>query len=385
MATAIYDYFQKQHSKSHGLIIYKPGNKSDFSVESSELNRMEFSEAIPIIRKTWAMLMKQKETVGGKIYEYIMHKEISMAKLFMETNLKAQSAIFMDMMNKVVHFLDDEPSMDAKLQQLGKDHVIKYKVKTRHFKHFRSAFLKAIKKYLPWTDRREEAWQLFWSRIIAQMSMSTQANHYPQIRQFEGRQLSTEEMIEFAHNIHVTFDVALTSDPKGFAEKFYGGLLKEQPDIGQLFLDKNTTFDTQSARFMAMLMHAIKMLDDTDHFTQSLDSLSEAHVGYGVEIPMLSAFGKSLISQVKRFNIDYYEQQTKGQGDDQKEETLDILKVGRWTQKQDDSWKWFWSVVVGVMSAGMTKVKAAQKKGSNNAKREIPSKEEMMNMDFSAL
>lgn len=81
MATAIYDYFQKQHSKSHGLIIYKPGNKSDFSVGSSEWNCMEFSEAIPIIRKTWAMLMKQKETVGGKIYEYIMHKEISMAKL----------------------------------------------------------------------------------------------------------------------------------------------------------------------------------------------------------------------------------------------------------------------------------------------------------------
>merc|ERR1719361_1011111 len=106
-----------------------------------------------------------------------------------------------------------------------------------------------------------------------------------------------------------------------------------------------------------MLMHAIKMLDDTDHFTQSLDSLSAAHVGYGVEIPMLAAFGKSLIAQVKRFNIEYHEDQLKAQGDDQKEETLDILKVGPWTKRKDESWKWFWSVVVGVMSAGMTKVK----------------------------
>merc|ERR1719419_2002371 len=164
------------------------------------------------------------------------------------------------------------------------------------------------------------------------MSVSTQDNHYPAIRQFEGRKLTTEEMIEFAHNIHVTFDVALTSDPKGFAEKFYRGLLKEQPDIGQLFLDKNTTFDTQSARFMAMLMHAIKMLDDTDHFTQSLDSLSEAHVGYGVEVPMLDAFGKSLISQVKQFNIAQHGQLDGAEDDlkEDEEEELDFLREEKW-------------------------------------------------------
>ena len=283
--------------------------------------------------------------------------------------------------HKTTSFLDDEPSMDAKLVELGKQHVIKYKVKTRHFKHSRSAFLKAIKKYLPWSDRREEAWQLFWSRVISQMSSATQANHYPSIREFQGRQLTTEEMIEFASNIHVTFDLALTSDPKGFAERFYKEMLSEQPDIKRVFMDQHTSFETQSAAFMAMLMHAIKMLDDTDHFTESLDSLSETHVRYGVEIPMLDAFGKSLISQVKQMNIRYYEeQQAKGGGDDQKEETLDILKVNRWTKKQDDSWTWFWSVVVGVMSAGMTKVKAQKPK---SAKR--PSKEEMMNMDFSAI
>merc|ERR1719410_3337632 len=109
------------------------------------------------------------------------------------------------MMDKVVGFLEDEPSMDAKLVELGKSHVVKYNVKTRYFKHFRSAFLKAIKKYLPWSERREDAWQQFWARIIDKMSSATQANHYPSIREFQGRQLTTEEMIEFASNIHVTF------------------------------------------------------------------------------------------------------------------------------------------------------------------------------------
>merc|ERR1711971_1069992 len=108
-----------------------------------------------------------------------------------------------------------------------------------------------------------------------------------------------------------------------------------------------------------MLMHAIKMLDDTEHFTESLDALSEKHVGYGVQIPMLDAFGKCLITEVKAMNVQYYDEQ-RGNVDDVKEETLDLFQVQQWTKKQDDSWKWFWSVVVGVMSAGMTKVRENQ-------------------------
>ena len=42
---------------------------------------MQFAEAIPIIRKTWGLLMKDKENVGAKIYQYILNKEISMSKL----------------------------------------------------------------------------------------------------------------------------------------------------------------------------------------------------------------------------------------------------------------------------------------------------------------
>merc|ERR1712038_277412 len=105
---------------------------------------------------------------------------------------------------------------------------------------------------------------------------------------------------------------------------------------------------------------------------------------------MGAAFGKSLISQVKVMNVKYYkEQQQKNRnGDDSKEETLDILQVGEWTQKQDDSWKWFWSVVVEVMGSGMTKVREEQKqkkKGAAKKTAQAPTKEELMNMDFSAI
>lgn len=292
----------------------------------------------------------------------------------------------------IYRFLDDPASMDDNLIKLGELHVQKYGVKTKHFKHFRAAFLKAIKKYLPWTDRREQAWQWFWTRIITQMSNATQANHYPLVNQYNGRTLTTEEIIEFAHYIHVTFDTALTTDPKAFAQAFYKNLLNEQPDIAQLFKQKNTTFEKQSARFIAMLNHAIKLLDDTDTFTQKLESLSAQHVEYGVQIPMLQSFGEVLVAEVKTLNIKYYNQQqqksssssnNKDLGDDEKDSDGDInlLKIPKWTDKQDDAWKWFWKVVVGVMSSGMNKIIQQRQK----PKQQEYNKEEIANMDFSAI
>merc|ERR1719464_778461 len=218
-----------------------------------------------------------------------------MSRLFMKTNIQEQSGIFMIMMEKVVSFLDEPSTMDSKLTAMGERHVKDYGIKTKHFKHFRSAFLKAIKKYLPWTDKREAAWLWFWGRIINQMTHATQANHYPLISQFNGKELQREEMIAFAHNVHDTFDTALTTDPGAFASAFYQNLLKEEPEIALLFTAQNTSFEVQSTRFIAMLNHAIKLLDDTNSFTIKLEALATKHVGYGVKIPMLQSFGNVLL------------------------------------------------------------------------------------------
>jgi len=376
MAKAIFQYFQKQ--------------STSVDISASSMDDLKFEDAAPIIRKTWGELMKDKVSVGAKIYDYILTKEISMSRLFMQTNIEQQSGIFMVMMDKVVGFLDDPQSMDDNLVKLGELHVQKYGVKTKHFKHFRAAFLKAIKKYLPWTDRREAAWQWFWARIITQMSHATQANHYPAVTKFQGRELSREEMIRFAHSIHSTFDTALTTDPKGFAENFYKNLLNEQPDIAQLFKKKNTTFEKQSARFIIMLNHAIKLLDDTDTFTTKLESLSAQHVEYGVQIPMLQSFGSVLIAQVKSLNIKYYNQQSsnnnKESAEDEKDSDGDVnlLKIAKWTDKQDDAWNWFWKVVVGVMSSGMNKIIRDRQMASNKSSKEY-NKDVIASQDFSQI
>lgn len=90
MAKAIFQYFQKQTSSG--------------DISASSMDDLKFEDAAPIIRKTWAELMKDKVAVGAKIYDYILTKEISMSRLFMQTNIEQQSGIFMVMMDKVVGY-----------------------------------------------------------------------------------------------------------------------------------------------------------------------------------------------------------------------------------------------------------------------------------------
>lgn len=72
-------------------------------------------------------------------------------------------------------YLDEPQTIDARLQELGEMHAGRFGVKTRHFKHFRTAFMRAIKVYIPWNDRREHAWMWFWNRVINVMSSAAQS------------------------------------------------------------------------------------------------------------------------------------------------------------------------------------------------------------------
>lgn len=355
MATALYRYLN--------------GDSGDDEPTDDD---MKLSDAAKIIRRNWSLLMLDQETVGAKIYNLVLTKEVTLSRLFIASNIEQQSSIFMTMMDKVIGFLDDESTMDAKLQELGALHVRRYNVKTRHFKHFRAAFLKAIKVYLPWSDRREAAWQLLWQRIITEMTRATQTNH-----------LGRNDMIAMAHKVITSFDIAQTRDPKAFAVSFYRQLLEEQPEIGELFTaarQSTEDLEGQAARFLAMLAHAIKLLDNRETFTAKLDSLSAQHVGYGVEKEMLSKFGGVLIREVKRENERYFEEQrreraakdgketpkgkeeVKEQKEKPREEEKEkgghghgdgIEDVAKWTKAHDEAWEWFWKLVVDVMGKGM--------------------------------
>ena len=65
---------------------------------------------------------------------------------------------------------DNPPRFEARLKQLAKSHHTSYGVKIRHYKHFRTAFMRAIKKHIDMTERTEKAWMYVWDKIIFAMS-----------------------------------------------------------------------------------------------------------------------------------------------------------------------------------------------------------------------
>ena len=146
---------------------------SQRSLSSSSITMIDPNKAIPIIKKTWNLLLSRKKEVGNVIYKKVVLKEVTLGKLFSKTDLQSQSLLFMNMLSTVIKYLDDLPTFSQKLIRLGESHSIKYNVNKRHFKHFRQAFLLGIKTYIPWNPTRDAAWNWFWDEIITNMGKGT--------------------------------------------------------------------------------------------------------------------------------------------------------------------------------------------------------------------
>ena len=235
--------------------------------------------------------------------------------------------------------MDEPTTMNDKLIKLGVEHAQKHGVNSNHFSHFRTAFMKTMKKRMKnepsWNARSEQAWEAFWNRIIFKMNYGTQTKILPAFEQYDGRTLSIQEMLKFKDCIYATFNIALdqAQDAFTFAEQIYKSLL-EQQDIADIFEEKKTNIEAHTVIFIQKLTRLIKLfMHDTAVFTVELETLSATHVEHGVSTNILRSFGEIIVSKIKSSNIEYCNEQTQ-----------------KWTQQHDDAWKWFWNVVVGIMS-----------------------------------
>ena len=74
-------------------------------------------------------------------------------------------------MNRLI---DNKGKFDRKLKLLAKTHHNLYRVKKKHYKHFRTAFLRAIKEKLEkdnqWSNKIEKAWLWFWDKLTFSMT-----------------------------------------------------------------------------------------------------------------------------------------------------------------------------------------------------------------------
>lgn len=132
-------------------------------------------EAIPIIRKTWGFLLLDRRNVGRQIYRNVLENHLSMQRLFNQTSMRDQSTLFMHMLGSVVRYLDDHRQLDAKLSELAEMHA-QLNVTRHNLDEFRFSFMLAIKRYIPWTEKRDRSWRWFWKRIIDVMASFQVAN-----------------------------------------------------------------------------------------------------------------------------------------------------------------------------------------------------------------
>jgi hemoglobin-like flavoprotein len=346
------------------------GNWSDSSTESV----MDVVQFRPIIKKTWALIMHRREEFGAKLYELVIYKDIALSRLFLKTNVKAQAEIFIKMMDTVVEYLDHPQTANEKLRALGKVHTERYNIRYSYFKYFRACFIKAIQLYIPWTERRNEAWTAFWDTIIFQMSSASQES-----KQVIDHSLSNAEVMRRGTLIHESFDLAIRKYPN-FSNEFYDDLINDEPDIGELF--ENVSREVQAAKFLAMLMHAIPLLDDTKTFVDKLTMVGTMHFAYGVKNQHLSAFGQVLIRHVKSRNEKYRSQQmlyqnaneteydedsypsasedsnvsnnsnsNSNSNSNQREPEMAFLETTVvWSTEHENAWDWFWKIVVNIFS-----------------------------------
>jgi len=298
--------------------------KCEENVSQTPIDGMDSKEAVFIIKKTWRELMKNEHEVGKKIYAYVLTKEISMSVLFINSQVEQQSILFMKMLDTVIGFLDDENTMDNKLVTLGAIHADKYGVKNEHYKPFRTAFLNAIKTFIPWNSRRETAWLWFWDRIIR--CMSTVQKKEPTV----SLDVSPKTALEYFFAIHESLNNVMES-PVTFGVALYRALLNEQCEIANLF--PKTEFESHSAHLVSMLGHTVRLLDDQVTFQNKIQSIAHQYRDYGIKIPQLQLFGNIFIKTLKAINND------------------------QWSPMHNESWEWFWDIVIKLFRLELEKNK----------------------------
>jgi len=288
----------------------------EINISQKPANNMSLEEAIPILKSTWTMLMQNQREIGNKIYQNVLTKEISLSVLFINSQIERQSLLFMQMLDTVIKYLDDPNNLDKKLLELGAMHNDKYGVKKKHYKHFRTSFIKAIKFYIPWDDATESAWLLFWDKIIHFMSISSEKKEAVPLN------LPQDTMMKYVFALHDSFDNVMQS-PVIFGNKLYDALVDEQCEIANLFSKQD--LDSQIVLFLSMMRHVLYLLADQEGFQSKILSLSYQYREYGVNVAKLELFGNIFIKTLKSINND------------------------QWNSTHDEAWTWLRGIVIQLL------------------------------------
>jgi len=239
-----------------------------------------------------------------------------MSRLFYNSTVHEQAVLFMTMLDTVIGLLDNENELNARLEELGRVHTLAFGVKTKHYKHFKTAFMKAIRIYIPWNNHRENAWQWFWNRVISVMSIYENNNNV--VSPFN---LTQDQYTEYVSAIRESFDNAIEQSPLDLIKQFHDLLLNEQPTIANLFLPSSEN-NNYYAQLLAILQYTIRLLDDQQEFKKQIISLILRYRNYGINENQLGIVIEAFIRILRQSN-DH-----------------------KWKPIYDDAWQWMSQSVI---------------------------------------
>lgn len=293
--------------------------KSDDAVSAMSDSSVDEADHARVVRETWAELQDKLPEVGRMVYEKVVSKNIDLATLFQDTTFASQHHAFTTMLGQSIKWLDDLRKWNRKMMPLAQRHV-KYGVKPQHYKHFRSAFLKAIRQFLdPWNEEREDAWIWYWGKIMDTLGYATQSN----------LQNSSVGPIEHASNvraIHESWRI-VSEEPAVFGGNFYDYLIDSQPEMRDLF--GSSDLNRQSIRFFTMFNHVVRQMDDEAGFENAIIGITFKHKLYGVEMHHVDAFGFAL------------------------KQTMRTTLGERWTDEMSNAWDWLWGRIHACFEYGL--------------------------------
>lgn len=113
-----------------------------------------------LIRSTWARLRPEAEGFGARFYRRLFELSPESLRLFRQTDLPAQQAKFIAMLDDIVRLVADSPALVHVAAELGRRHG-GYGVRDEHYPMVTTALLLALSEELgaDWTPDVRESWR----------------------------------------------------------------------------------------------------------------------------------------------------------------------------------------------------------------------------------
>lgn len=130
-------------------------------------------EQAKLIKLSFAPIIGRKHEAGKIFYQRLFETAPDVKPMF-KADMNAQAEKLMSTFGAIVGCMQDRPTLNAMLENLGRKHV-GYGVKDEHYDKLRAALLWTLEKMLgdAFTDEARKAWSELYDMVAGVMRQTT--------------------------------------------------------------------------------------------------------------------------------------------------------------------------------------------------------------------